>query len=109
VDPEVCEDARLIATELVANVVDHAGTDCTLTLSLDGDELRMEVRDFYPCPAPRPRPFDMHARRGRGLQVVSMLSIQCGVNEFTDGKSVWAALSATPVPSVSHTAALHRG
>ena len=110
VDSEACEDARLIATELVANVVDHAGTDCTLTFSLDDAGLRVEVRDFYPCPPPRPRPFDMNARRGRGLQVVSMLSIRWGVNEFADGKSVWAVLpGVVPVSAEAQAPASHPG
>jgi anti-sigma regulatory factor (Ser/Thr protein kinase) len=92
VDEEACEDARLVATELVANVVDHADTDCVLTVSMDGAGLRIEVRDFYRCLPPRPRPIDLHALRGRGLQVVSALSARWGVSEFDDGKSVWAEL-----------------
>jgi hypothetical protein len=71
---EVCEDAALVATELVANVVDHAGTPCTLTVGMDGDELLIEVRGFYPCPPPRPLPADPNGRRGRGLLVAAAVS-----------------------------------
>jgi anti-sigma regulatory factor (Ser/Thr protein kinase) len=70
----VCEDAVLVATELVANVVDHASTPCTLTVSVHGEGLLIEVRDFYPCPPPQPRPVDPNSRRGRGLQVVAAVS-----------------------------------
>jgi hypothetical protein len=87
----VCEDAALVATELVANVVDHAGTPCTLTVGMDGDELLIEVRDFYPCPPPRPLPADPNGRRGRGL-LVAAVSSRWGVAPFPDGKSVWALL-----------------
>jgi anti-sigma regulatory factor (Ser/Thr protein kinase) len=101
-EDEACEDALLIASELVANVVDHAGTHCTLTLSLDGEGLRIEVRDFYRCPPPRARPINPAAPRGRGLQLVSVLAARWGVTEFDDGKSVWAVLwvpSSAPVPT----------
>ena len=100
-DDEACEDALLVATELVANVVDHAGTRCELTVDVDGEGLQIEVRDFYRCPPPRPRPQDPRAPRGRGLQVVAALSIRWGVTEFDDGKSVWAVLpvsSDVPLP-----------
>ena len=85
------EDAELVATELVANVVDHAGTACRLEVSLTDDGLLIEVRDFYPCPPPRPLPADPNGRRGRGL-LVAAVSSRWGVAPFPDGKSVWALL-----------------
>src|SRR6187551_1504210 len=96
VDGEVREDALLVISELVSNVVDHAGTRCQLSVGLDGAELRIEVRDFYRCPPPRLPPMDPSAPRGRGLQVVSAVSMRWGVTAFDDGKSVWAVL---PVPT----------
>lgn len=104
VDDDLCEDAAVIATELVSNVVDHAGTPCELSVRTDGTQLWIEVRDYLPCPAPRPRPFDPRARRGRGLQVVSALSTRWGVTEFPDGKSVWAVLALSTVASDVSTA-----
>jgi hypothetical protein len=53
----------------------------------------IDVRDFDPSPPPQARPIDLAAPRGRGLQVVSVLAARWGVNEFDDGKSVWAVLS----------------
>ena len=105
VDDEACEDALLVATELVANVVDHAGTHCELTVSLDGEGLRIDVRDFYRCPPPQARPVDLEALRGRGLQVVSGLTARWGVTEFDDGKSVWAVLSMPSAASAPTDAA----
>jgi two-component sensor histidine kinase len=102
VDDQACEDALLIATELVANVVDHARTPGTITLSMDGGGLRIDVRDYYRCPPPRARSIDIEAPRGRGLQVVSALARRWGVTEFDDGKSVWAVLSVpsgAPLPA----------
>jgi hypothetical protein len=37
---------------LVSNVVDHAGTRCELTVGVDGEGVRIEVRDYYRCPPP---------------------------------------------------------
>jgi anti-sigma regulatory factor (Ser/Thr protein kinase) len=101
VDDGVCDDAAMVATELVANVVDHAGTPGTLTVSLDDEGMLIEVRDYYPCPPPRPQPFDPNRRRGRGLQVVAAVSARWGVTSFPDGKSVWA------LPGWSPRAVLH--
>lgn len=100
VDGELRDDAQLIATELVANVVDHAGTRCQLTVRAKGEELWIEVRDFYPCPPPRPRPVDLRRGRGRGLHMVSALSTRWGVTGFGDGKSVWAVLPLPPSAAV---------
>ena len=100
VSGDVCDDAALVVTELVANVVDHAGTSCRLRVDADGPELRIEVRDFHPSPPPQPGPVDLSAVRGRGLQVVAALSTRWGVTEFVDGKCVWAVLTL-PVPGES--------
>ena len=93
IDDGVGEDAELVATELVANVVDHARTPCRLDVSVTDDGLLIEVRDFYPCPPPQPRPVSLSSRRGRGLHVVAAVSSRWGVTPFPDGKSVWALLS----------------
>jgi hypothetical protein len=68
----------------VANVNDHARTQCRVTVSVQDTGLRVDVRDFFPGPPPRPRPIDVHAQRGRGLQVVDALSAVGGVTEFDD-------------------------
>ena len=36
----------MVVTELVTNVVEHAGTECQVTVSVGGEGLRIEVRDF---------------------------------------------------------------
>jgi len=100
VDDALCHDVQLVATELVANVVDHADTWCELTVRAEAEELWIEVRDFYPCPPPRPRPADTRRGRGRGLHLVSALSTRWGVTEFGDGKSVWAVLPLRPTAAV---------
>ena len=92
VDDDLYHDAAMVVTELVANAVDHARTSSTLTVDLDDRGLRLAVRDASPDSAPRPRPVDPAAPRGRGLQMVDALADSWGVTPHTDGKTVWAVL-----------------
>ncbi|MFC5230324.1 ATP-binding protein [Pseudonocardia zijingensis] len=94
VEDEMCEDAMLVATELVANVVDHAGTSCVVTIDGADSWLRIEVEDGYPCSLPTSPRIDVSAARGRGLLVVAGVSRAWGVRELPHGKSVWALLGA---------------
>lgn len=89
---EIREDAELVVTELVANVVDHARTRCVITIRYDDARLRIEVEDFYPCSIPTSPRADPTAPRGRGLLVVAGLSAAWGVRDLPDGKSVWAVM-----------------
>jgi anti-sigma regulatory factor (Ser/Thr protein kinase) len=92
VDDDLYQDAAMVVTELVANAVDHAGTPSTVTVTLDDHELCVAVRDGRPDAAPRPRPVDPTAPRGRGLQMVDALATSWGVTVHADGKTVWAVL-----------------
>ena len=91
VPDDVAEDAVLVVTELVANVVDHARTPFRLTLRLTGSVLRVAVADGSGRP-PAVQPVDLLAVRGRGLQVVDAIAQRWGWQEIEDGKVVWADL-----------------
>jgi anti-sigma regulatory factor (Ser/Thr protein kinase) len=93
VPDELYHDAAMVVTELVANAVDHARTASTLTLGLDDKALSIAVRDGNVGQAPRPRPVDPTAPRGRGLQMVEALAVSWGVTAHPDGKTVWAVLA----------------
>ena len=90
---DVVDDALLVVEELVANVVDHARTRFELVVQLSGRVLRVAVRD---CGSgfPQVRPFDPHAARGRGLQVVATLAQRWGCDPHERGKTVWVDLAA---------------
>jgi two-component sensor histidine kinase len=88
----------VVATELVTNVLQHAGTECELTVNVESEGLRVEVRDFRSGPAPRLPTTKEWIQRGWGLQVVALLSTQWGVTELEDGKVLWAVL---PLPASS--------
>jgi anti-sigma regulatory factor (Ser/Thr protein kinase) len=85
------DDALLVLEELVANVLDHARTPFQLVVRLTGDVLYLAVRD-QDVRSPELRPFDPHAVRGRGLQLVSALARRWGCEQHADGKTVWAEL-----------------
>ena len=92
-DTEVVEDALLVVEELVANVVDHAHTRFDLVIQLSDEVLRIAVHDES-VSDPELQPFDAHAGRGRGLQLVASLARQWGYDHHDGGKTVWAELAA---------------
>jgi anti-sigma regulatory factor (Ser/Thr protein kinase) len=87
----LCDDARLIVSELVGNAVRHAGTDIGLTLLARREGLRMEVSDGSTRPV-QPRVASLTDEDGRGLALVDALASHHGVQRSTRGKTVWAEL-----------------
>jgi anti-sigma regulatory factor (Ser/Thr protein kinase) len=89
------DPAVIVASELVANAVLHARTECRLTVQLDARGLTIAVQDYRPGRIRRP-PVDATNLRGLGLFVVDRLSRSWGTSPTADGKKVWALL---PTPS----------
>jgi len=100
--PQDRQDAELLATELVANVVDHVGGEATLTLEVDlaDDWLRIGVVDGS---AVRPVVQELSGvrPRGRGLQMVAAIATRWGVDEHHGGKRVWLDLVPAAVPAAA--------
>ncbi len=92
VPEDVVDDALLVVTELVANVVDHAMTSFRIVVHLAGSVLRIAVADGS-TKLPVLQPFDPQARRGRGLQVIGSVARKWGCDEHEGGKVVWAELA----------------
>ena len=92
VDDDLAQDAAMVITELVANAVDHARTESTLSIGVAHGGLCVSVRDTRPGPVLRPAPIDPTAARGRGLQMVDALTSAWGVTLQAGGKTVWAVL-----------------
>src|SRR5690349_19651438 len=63
----VCDDAVIVASELVENAVVHARTGCRLAIRLDDRGLTIAVRDSGPFTV-------MHPRPGHGLFMVAEVS-----------------------------------
>jgi anti-sigma regulatory factor (Ser/Thr protein kinase) len=84
--------AQLIVTELVSNVIRHAGTQMEVSISLRKRYLRLAVRDGS-FELPRRGGYDELLReQGRGLLVIEALTISWGWSPTDDGKVVWATL-----------------
>ena len=95
--PQDREDAELLVTELVANVVDHADGDVlTLELSLAGGWLRIGVVDGSSV-RPVVRELSHSQERGRGMRLVASIADRWGAEDHRGGKRVWFELSPTEV------------
>lgn len=84
-------DVALVAHELVTNAVQHARTDFQLRVAVWGDAVHLEVRDDNPrrpTPARPPR----WASSGRGLELVTSLADDWGVEADDVSKVVWAVV-----------------
>ena len=88
----VYDDAATVATELVANAVEHARTESRVVVTLDRQGLTVAVRDERPGEIVQLRTVDPSRRRGHGLVVVAGLSTTWGVTQHESGKTVWALL-----------------
>jgi anti-sigma regulatory factor (Ser/Thr protein kinase) len=93
--PHDQDDAALLVSELVANVVDHVPGDAVLTLELDlaDDWLRIAVVDASSVP---PVVHDPRGAlpRGRGLQLVAAIADRWGAEDHHGGKRIWFELRA---------------
>jgi len=94
----VADDAELLVSELVANVVRHVGLPMTVRLARRPDLVRVEVDDPS-ATAPLVRHPDSEKESGRGLLLVAAMASRWGTElHRDDGKTVWFELS-TRLPS----------
>jgi serine phosphatase RsbU (regulator of sigma subunit)/anti-sigma regulatory factor (Ser/Thr protein kinase) len=108
-DPAV-EDAVLLASELVANAVQHAGTGLEVGCRLVAEVLEVTVTDRHPArslPDPRGVKEDHFSERGRGLTLPAALASSWGVTYTGTAKTVWFRLRLSP-PSPSPSLGLAR-
>lgn len=89
------DDAALLVSELVANVVDHVVTDGSLSLelALAGEWLRISVADGSPVQPVVLEP-DAERPRGRGMQLVGAIADRWGAEDHEGGKRIWFELRA---------------
>ena len=92
--PGLVEDAELVVTELVDNVVLHVGGTVDLLLVVRERYLHVEVHDGDPARPERTLP-DATGEGGRGLLLIDATAARWGSVEVADGKIVWADL---PIP-----------
>jgi anti-sigma regulatory factor (Ser/Thr protein kinase) len=85
------DDAALVTSELAANALLHAHSDCTVTVSLTRDAIYIAVRDHAATLPTRRPPVGLQSS-GRGLTMVSAVSRGWGADLLDEGKVVWAEL-----------------
>jgi anti-sigma regulatory factor (Ser/Thr protein kinase) len=93
---DVFGDVVLVISELVTNSVRHAGLDASdpvqLSVNVDGDTVRVAVRDMGPGFKPPPAPDDPGHVGGWGLVLVEQLADRWGVESDGDANVVWCEL-----------------
>ncbi|WP_089155379.1 ATP-binding protein [Micromonospora sp. NBS 11-29] len=92
--PELAEPACIAITEMVTNVVVHAGTPMTLRLAPRGSALHLAVRDHSTGRPAYTGPAALDAVGGRGLLLIETVSRRWGSTPLPDGKVVWCVLYA---------------
>jgi anti-sigma regulatory factor (Ser/Thr protein kinase) len=79
---------QVLVAELVTNAVLHARSDAELSVTVEGDRARIEVRDRS-TRMPTALHYGTGSITGRGLHLVDALADRWGVEEVPDGKVVW--------------------
>ncbi|MCW2615896.1 MAG: hypothetical protein JWN08_2890 [Frankiales bacterium] len=102
-DDHAQDAVRSLVSELVTNVLLHAGSDALVRVHDDGALVRVEVVDASPA-APRQRRVDGGSTTGRGLRLLRALSSVSGVEPDgavgPGGKCVWFAVLKTSTDEV---------
>ncbi|MFD5700105.1 ATP-binding protein [Streptomyces lasiicapitis] len=104
--PEVVEAAQMCVTELTSNVIKHvgAGTPVTLTISMAGTFVRVEMLDPDARALPTLLAPGRDAESGRGMALVDAITDhRWGVIPREASKVVWCELATDLVPSADHT------
>jgi anti-sigma regulatory factor (Ser/Thr protein kinase) len=100
----------LVASELLANAVQHAAASVEARIEFHGDHTRIDVLDDGDG-WPRLRQVDpLSETGGRGLSIVDRLSTSWGVEDLIPGKQVWSIIAMATAGRrdgrVAHLAAL---
>jgi anti-sigma regulatory factor (Ser/Thr protein kinase) len=90
----LADDVALVVSELVTNVVRHAGTDGVVELWARSDEVRIEVHNGASA-VPQMRA-TAGPDGGFGLRIVDRLATAWGHRVSRHGKTVWAVFRESP-------------
>jgi anti-anti-sigma regulatory factor/anti-sigma regulatory factor (Ser/Thr protein kinase) len=90
--PELVGPVALVASELVTNAIEHAGTTITVEFKRRARHVYVTVRDGSAAEPVLRDPAGL-ALRGRGLALVDNVAARWGWLPTRDGKVVWAAVA----------------
>lgn len=86
------EEASLVVSELATNALNHARSMYQVRIYHNPSTVRIEVRDGG-AGTPEPQPTSATREGGRGLLLVSAMSVSWGLEQTNGGKVVWAELA----------------
>jgi anti-sigma regulatory factor (Ser/Thr protein kinase) len=89
--PMLCDDAALLASEVVTNALRHAGGAISVRAERDGETLVVQVLDPSPSEPVVLLP-DPWSETGRGMSLVDAIAREWGVVPHPAGKVVWFRL-----------------
>lgn len=98
--PDLADDAALVASELVTNALLHGGGCRGIRVTAVNGGLRVEVRDGNTQPPLVGFPSE-GSLTGRGLRLVTSLSVAWGAEVEDDGKVLWADVTGVRSPDES--------
>ncbi|MFJ9902712.1 ATP-binding protein [Streptomyces sp. NPDC101152] len=96
--------AQLRVSELVSNVINHVGpgVPVTLSVSMHGTRLRLELRDPDSRALPTLVEACTEAESGRGLTLISAVTERWGVRLLADAKVTWCELATGLSTATGH-------
>ncbi|WP_369189468.1 ATP-binding protein [Streptomyces sp. R08] len=107
-DQELLETAELVAAELLANAVRHAGHGpISAGARLNDERLLIEVTDAG-SKAPQVGLPDAEEEGGRGLFIVAALADRHGIDPLPSGKRCWAEFKVSGPDQPSRCLPLQR-
>ncbi|OKI68865.1 ATP-binding protein [Micromonospora sp. CB01531] len=92
--PELAEPGCIVVTELVNNVVAHAGTPMTVRVAPQVSALHLAVRDHSARLPAYAGLGPLTSTGGRGLLLIDTVARRWGSTPLPDGKVVWCVLRA---------------
>jgi anti-sigma regulatory factor (Ser/Thr protein kinase) len=102
-------DAAVVVSELFSNALRHArplpGAKILVAWQLNGESLRVSVRDGGGPTMPEVGDLGQDATEGRGLRIVARLSRHWGTRCDDEGTTVWADVPAPQIIAVGTSAA----
>jgi anti-sigma regulatory factor (Ser/Thr protein kinase) len=92
IESRICDDATLIASEMVTNALRHGTGGVVIRVTITpGREIRLAVIDSGDG-MPQVQPKDPSRIGGLGLRIVEEIADDWGVSKFPGGTTVWAVL-----------------
>ncbi|ANP53663.1 anti-sigma regulatory factor (Ser/Thr protein kinase) [Streptomyces griseochromogenes] len=104
-DSPLCDDLRLLTTEVVTNSITHTQASCVVCVRWTGKRLRVEVTDADPALASLSHAEPM-VESGRGLLLVEALAATWGSQPCPAGKTTWFELAVPTVEESSMNATI---